>query len=184
MIGSRICGGNSQYKRNEIDFYPTPPNVTIALMKFLNLPQGTNVWEPACGEGHMVQALEACGMCVKGTDISHGEDFLEMPLPRDISWIITNPPFSIADKFIERAAKHGTPFAFLLKSQYWHAAKRYKLFEQNPPAYILPLTWRPDFCFKKRGGGSPLMDVMWCVWLPCQDRHTQYTPLQKPKEET
>lgn len=41
-------------------------------------------------------------------------------------WIITNPPFSLAEAFIRRAAELGKPFAFLLKSQYWNATCRMK----------------------------------------------------------
>ena len=32
LIGSRICGGNTAYKRNASDFYPTPPEATQALL--------------------------------------------------------------------------------------------------------------------------------------------------------
>ena len=54
MLGSRIAGGNTAYFRNKSDYYPTPPEVTQALLNFLNLRPGTKVWEPACGDGHMV----------------------------------------------------------------------------------------------------------------------------------
>ena len=52
---SRINGGNSVTGRRASDFYPTPPEATIALMQFLNLPIGMRIWEPACGQGHMVR---------------------------------------------------------------------------------------------------------------------------------
>ena len=83
-------------------------------------------------------------------------------------------------------AELGKPFAFLLKSQYWNATCRRKLFDEIPPSYILPLTWRPDFFFKKRmpgEKGSPLMDVMWCVWLTPwkNDIQTVYRPLTRPE---
>ena len=96
-----------------------------------------------------------------------------------MEWIITNPPFSLAEQFIRRSGEHKIPFAMLVKSQYWHAIKRFFLFYENKPAYILPLTWRPDFLFKTRGSGSPLMDVMWCVWIPGATK-TEYRPLLKP----
>lgn len=48
------------------------------------------------------------------------------------------------------------------------------------PSYILPLTWRPDFLFKERGNGSPLMDVMWCVWCGEICEKTIYVPLTRP----
>lgn len=179
LIGSRICGGNTAYKRNASDYYPTPPEVTQALLNFLDLPKGTSIWEPACGEGHMVDVMQNNGLQVVGTDLWMGVDFLNAELPEEVSWIITNPPFSQAEQFIRKCAQHGRPFALLLKSQYWHAAKRVSLFFDITPAFVLPLTWRPDFLFKKRGAGSPLMDVAWCVWLP-GDNKTEYIPLRRP----
>ena len=184
LIGSRICGGNTAYKRNQSDFYPTPPEATQALLDFLDLPQKTTVWEPACGEGHMVEVIEKNDLRVIATDIQTGTDFLKAEMPKGVDWIITNPPFSLSEQFIRKAHAHDVSFAMLLKSQYWHAARRVNLFLDTKPSYVLPLTWRPDFLFKTRGKGSPLMDVMWCVW--CKDEfktyNTTYIPLTRPKE--
>lgn len=58
LQASRIAGGNTAYKRAASDFYPTPPDVTIALMRFLGLDKSTRIWEPACGGGHMVRVME------------------------------------------------------------------------------------------------------------------------------
>ena len=190
---SQIMGGNGAKARKASDLYPTPPEVTVALMRFLKLPAGTDIWEPACGQGDMVEALRNCGMLVYGTDIRSGQDFLKTYAPhytdKSIDWIITNPPFSLADEFIRHAAEIGKPFAMLLKAQYWHAAKRAQLFREIPPSYVLPLTWRPDFLFKERNGkkgASPLMDVMWCVWLTPQMQGVQtvFKPLVRPEKVT
>lgn len=187
LQASRISGGNSATGRRQSDFYPTPPEATIALLQFLDLPGETVVWEPACGEGDMVRAIWGFGLHCYGTDINEGQDFLTYRNEEAFDWIITNPPFSLAEAFIRCAAKIGKPFAMLLKSQYWHAAKRAQLFHEIPPSYVLPLTWRLDFLFKERNGkkgASPLMDVMWCVWLTPQRQgeQTTYQPLEKPRE--
>lgn len=183
QLGSRISGGNTAYKRNESDFYPTPPDVTFALLDFLMLPCGrTVVWEPACGEGHMVNQIKKMGYDVFGTDIKTGTDFLIADPPRYFTWIITNPPFSLSEQFIRRCWELKRPFALLLKSQYWHAKRRVSLFRECTPSWVLPLTWRPDFCFGKRGGGSPLMDVMWCVWDQRAPVGTTYIPLERPNK--
>lgn len=184
LQASRISGGNSARGRRQADFYPTPPEVTVALLQFLNLPKSTTIWEPAAGEGDMAGVLQTYFETVYTTDILDGTDFLKSSIDA-ADWIITNPPFSLAEDFIRRAAKMEKPFAFLLKSQYWHASKRMALFEDIPPSYILPLTWRPDFFFKERendNSGSPLMDVMWCVWLTPWMKNVQtiYQPLQRP----
>ena len=184
LQASRISGGNSARGRRQADFYPTPPEATVALLQFLNLPKNTTIWEPAAGEGDMSDVLQTCFETVYTTDILDGTDFLKSSIDA-ADWIITNPPFSLAEDFIRHAAKIEKPFAMLLKSQYWHASKRLALFEDIPPSYILPLTWRPDFFFKERengNSGSPLMDVMWCVWLTPWMRNVQtiYRPLPRP----
>lgn len=177
VAASRIVGGNTAYKRAASDLYPTPADATQALLDFLKLPAGTTIWEPACGENHMVDVMKANGYNVIATDIQSGIDFLHTD-NKECDWIITNPPFSLADQFITRCIQSKKPFALLLKSQYWHAKKRLGLFRSFPPCFVCPLTWRPDFMFKQRGKGSPLMDVMWVVWGGTHD--TRYIPLERP----
>lgn len=183
LCGSRICGGNTAYKRNKSDFYPTPPDATISILDFLEIPKDQKIWEPACGKNHMVNAIKKCGYDVIGTDIQTGADFLIEDTPDGIDWIITNPPFSKSESFIMRCIESNLPFALLLKSQYWHAKRRLKLFREFPPKYILPLSWRPDFLFGERGSGSPLMDVMWCVWDPEFVGWPSYVVLDRPEHD-
>lgn len=177
ITATQIIGGNPQKARPETDFYPTPQEVTFALLDFLDIPKREIIWEPACGEYDMANAIKAAGYSVCASDILQGYDFLTEP-KKACDWIITNPPFSLSDKFIKRCVEHGKPFALLLKSQYWHAKKRRDLFMENPPRYVLPLTWRPDFLFKQTGKRhAPLMDVMWCVWEPQYRGLPIYLPL-------
>lgn len=186
QLGSRIACGNTAYGRREGDFYPTPREVTEALVQSpaRGLFDGKTIWEPACGEGHMSYALELRGFKVFSSDISDvcygvgGADFLAQH-KRQGDFIITNPPFVVSEQFIRHCIELGGNFALLLKSQYWHALKRYELFMSFPPEFVMPLTWRPDFLFKTRGG-SPLMDVIWCVWGDKPAETTKFVPLLKP----
>jgi len=79
---SDILANRSAKDRRKLDFYPTPPDVTHALMQFLNLPR-SKIWECACGEGHMAKVIEEYGHKVIATDIRHtgygigGRDFLQ-----------------------------------------------------------------------------------------------------------
>jgi hypothetical protein len=173
-------GGKSQ--RRENDFYPTPWEATVALLKEVKFPR--RVWEPACGDGAIYRVLDAFGHAVICSDIcpgmngAHARDFLvyDEPIGNHMDAIITNPPFKLAAPFIEMAAEYGVPFAFLLKTQFWHAANRLPLFNEIPPTQVLPLTWRLDFT----GGGAPTMDCAWFVWgIPGQ----AYKPLPKPRPE-
>ena len=170
-------------KRHKNDFYPTPPECTIALLDYLEslgyLKKRHTIWEPACGAYNMVNVMKDRGYNVIASDITLGQDFLTTDLEEEYSWIITNPPFNLAEQFIRKSAECKKPFAMLLKSQYWHSAKRRKLFEEHQPSFVLPLTWRPDFI----GIGASMLDMIWCVWLGTNG-FTFYEPLAKPKETT
>lgn len=176
MDAVKIVGAKGNRRPN--DFYPTPKECVYALVDEIYIPRSARIWEPACGEGAIINALADKGYNnTFGTDIQTGTDFLEENIS-DADMIITNPPFSLAEQFIRHASELQIPFAYLLKIQYWNSAKRKKLFEDIPPSYIFPLTWRPDFT----GQGNSLMDMMWCVWFPHGSSVTIYKPLGKPKE--
>lgn len=180
---ANIIGAGKKEDRSHMDFYPTPSDVTIALMDFLQLPK-CKIWEPACGDGAMAKVISRYGHVVWPTDIRDTDyswrqhDFLKTVDKLDFDAIITNPPFNIANKFIIQALKSAPVVAMLLKSQYWHAAGRTNLFNKFPPAYVMPLTWRPDFL----SGGAPQMDVLWTVWKS-GDTITKYYPLAKPRHQ-
>lgn len=171
MIKQNLMLGNTGDRR-EHDFYPTPADVTIALMDFLKLDP-CKIWEPAAGNGAMVKVLQSYGHEVIATDLQTGDDFLRTIGMADA--IITNPPFNLSQDFIVKALQDAPIVAMVLKSQYWHAKKRHDLFKQNPPAWILPLTWRPDF----GGGGAPVMEIQWTVWIK-GNTDCKYVPLEKP----
>jgi hypothetical protein len=167
MTGMNLANGSKVSKRRDLDFYPTPPDVTHALMRFLNL-NSCRVWEPACGDGAMSKVIEEYGNTVYSTDLRSegvygkgGVDFLKSEYPADA--IITNPPFNVSEDFIVHAVNRAPLVAMLLKSQYWHAKRRTDLFNAIPPTWVLPLNWRPDF-MKGERGGAPTMEVAWTVW--------------------
>ena len=187
MITAALANGGVKEFRRELDFYPTPPDVTHALMRFLNLPICETIWEPACGIGSMSEVIKSYGYSVISTDLrdtgygTGGKDFLTEN--KICSAIITNPPFNKSEEFIRHALKQAPIVAMVLKSQYWHAKKRISLFKDHPPAYVLPLTWRPDFLFDQRENGakgSPTMEVHWTVWI-AGDTDTKYRLLSKPQ---
>jgi len=182
-----MIGGGKKENRKENDFYPTPPNVTHALMKFLHsecdfiFDHALKIHEPACGSGEMSEAIKSYGHDVYSSDINteYGEvaNFLD---PSENLWfgfdaIITNPPFNLSEPFINKALNEARIVCMLLKSHYWHAKKRFELFERNTPKFILLLTWRPDF----DGRGAPTMDLLWTVWIKGYGEGCKYKPLTK-----
>lgn len=158
----------------------TPPEAVQALMEaeYLYIPEV--VWEPACGDGAISKVLEQCSRRVASSDIRDtgyglaGVDFLLAQ--KQVPAIITNPPFSLAHKFIAHAMTLAPYVAFLLKIQYWNSKNRRALYNAMPCARIYPLTWRLDFT----GQGAPPMDCAWYVWDRDRWGERIFQPLPKP----
>lgn len=176
----KIIGANPAEGRRASDVYPTPPEVTEALLRHQTV-WGT-IWEPAAGDGDLADVLEKHVNRVIRSDIRTGTDFLTFNAEMAFDWIITNPPFSHAEEFIRKCMTYNKPFALLLKSQFWHAAKRKDLFYEWQPCAVMPLTWRPNFLFKERQKAAPLMDVMWCVWMPDKKNYSMYMPIGRTEK--
>ena len=60
---------DSGYERVPQEFYPTPDWVIEALAEYVVL-EGRQVWEPACGDGRMAEALKRAGATVYASDIA------------------------------------------------------------------------------------------------------------------
>ena len=137
------------YARIPRDLYPTPAWVIAALAEHVDFHNLT-VWEPACGDGRMSEALNLAGCSrVYSTDIvDYGYagqdkilDFLsgEPKLPGSRG-IVTNPPFGkrgkLAEAFIEaglrRIASHGGFLALLLPHEFDCAQSRRRFFGDCP----------------------------------------------------
>ena len=94
-------------EREAHDFYATDP---IALEKFLDESgiELNNVWECACGQGHLAEVLKERNLLGKATDLidrGYGETEVNFYYSSEI-WegdILTNPPYGDALKFCEHA---------------------------------------------------------------------------------
>jgi hypothetical protein len=152
----------SGYERKARDAYETPRWVTECLLP--HIPERiTSVWEPAAGTGRMVAVL-ASRFTVAATDIDCGRDFLT-ERKSDYPAIITNPPYSLADKFIGHALHLTQPIggyvAMLLRCDYDHAASRRYLFDR-PFAKKIVLTKRIRWI--EGSTGSPSFNHAWLIW--------------------
>ena len=118
------------------DKFYTPPIALRPLLPYLR-PEW-RIWEPCCGGGAIVTELCSKGFDVFGTDIvePHGRDFLTWE-PAHFDAIVTNPPFSCKDNFIERAYSLCKPFALLLPLHSLGGKARQALYRQHGIEIIL-----------------------------------------------
>ncbi len=126
------------------DDFPTPPWATRGLLEHIigdHTLSGLNCLEPACGAGHMAKVLKEYFKTVHSSDAfsyGYGEirDFVERPYENDsFDWVITNPPFRLAEDFVRLAlpiARKGV--AILARTVFLESVGRYRgIFQEAPP---------------------------------------------------
>src|SRR5260221_6023606 len=72
-------------RRDDLDLWPTPPCLTAALVQHVlpTLPPAP-IWEPAAGDGHLVDALITAGRKVIASDIQRQRlQFLQLDYLND-----------------------------------------------------------------------------------------------------
>ena len=164
LFSSSVAAQRRPGSRHDRDYFPTPPWATRAVLPILRRIDpdiGLRViWEPAAGQGHMAVPLAESGAVVVASDIEvrpwaaaardallqTGGALVPVPLDflkaRDITvaadWVITNPPFNRAAKFVARGlevAHRGV--AVLVRTAWAEGAGRYEsLFRDRPPTLI------------------------------------------------
>ena len=111
------------------DDFQTPPYALKPLLPYLD--KDWVIWEPACGHGYLVDELERLEFLVLASDL-HAEpsvDFLTRYV--DYDCVITNPPYSLKQQFLERCYENGRPFALLLPLTTFETGKRQALFREH-----------------------------------------------------
>lgn len=175
---------------DSLDYFPTPPWAVRALCEHLDTwgsIGAASCWEPACGSGDMVRALKGYFGKVAGSDVhDYGgpdqdevADFLFPALPALADgwpagapdWIITNPPFRLAEAFALRALElAGEGVALLVRTSFLEGIGRHeRLFARFPPEWILQFTERvPMVKGRLDGSASTATAYCWIVWAqPC-----------------
>lgn len=159
---------------DSLDDFPTPPWATRALCEHLQIGGDiTTCREPAANRGHMVRPLREYFGSVEASDIhDYGagfglQDYLFGPAPATVDWTITNPPFKLAEQFIERAlATSEEGVAMIVRSAFLEGVGRYdRLFRINPPSHVLQFTERVVMHKGKLAPkGSTATAYCWLVW--------------------
>ena len=157
--------------REENDFYATDPD---ALVSLLNKEEFNHkIWEPAVGCGHLAQLLKDNGYIVRCSDIiDRGYpntkiiDFLSYD-GLFIGDILTNPPYSKAIPFINKAMnifEKARRLIMLLKIQFLEGGKRGILFEQYPPEKIYVFCDRVECAKNGEFSGGSAVAYAWFIW--------------------
>jgi hypothetical protein len=154
-------------KRHPYDAYSTPKWCTEAIAKQIVWGKDATILEPCAGEGAIADVLcryphQSVGCMDINPDcrMGNGVDFLTYEDDEIVDFIITNPPFALAQEFVEKALTLANCTIMLLRLNFLASKTRKEFWEKHPPTAIHVLTKRPSFT----GKGTDATDYAWFVW--------------------
>lgn len=146
-MGKNFSANNVTGKRKKSDFYETPYSLTRQFIekaideRIFNTQQ--QVLEPAAGNGAIVNVLKdywESSLIHAYDKVVDGKDFRDEHV--SYPYIITNPPFSRALQFINKAKEVvGQTFAYLLPLSYLHGKARYDALTYRDEVFPLSRVW-------------------------------------------
>lgn len=146
--------------RRDRDLYMTPRKAFDPMLPFIK-DLKCPVWEPACGDGRLVNWMNEYDITADGSDIDRGIDYLSVNDPTYC--IVTNPPFSLAFEFCKHAVSHSDHVFLLLRLNFLASRKRFDWFRKHEPSALFVLSERPSFT---EDGHTDATDYAWFYWGP------------------
>lgn len=186
--GARALMGSRHEPDDSLDYFPTPPWATRALMEHVFPQLGIaptdlhSATDTACGEGHITGVLQEYFPAVTGSDIfdysvdgrsppawAGQQDYLAPDAIADEDWIITNPPFDEkAELFTLRAIEQARiGVAIFARVQWLDTIGRYeRIFSQCPPTLMAFFAERvPLVKGRWDPEASTATAYMWLLWV-------------------
>jgi len=184
--------GRGERLGGEHDNFETPAWCVRRLLEAVTLPAGTWV-EPGAGNGAIIKAVNSCArtlmwqaieirpecqgaLLATGADVVTIGDFLTTGVDPSASVVIGNPPFALAERFIERAFElcPRAVVVFLLRLNFAAGEKRQAFMERTRPSvYVLPN--RPPFTRNAAGKfATDSTEYAWFVWPPSRIRGSSW----------
>lgn len=176
--GDNISATNRGGKRVKSDFYSTPIPVIKHFLKNYKLKDG-DILEPSAGNGNFIKALiedgyknnitaielrkEEYDNLISIADNVIIQDFLTYIPAKQFATIIGNPPYSLAQEFLEHCfaiSDVDTEIIMLLRTAFLESKKRYNFWQKHPVSNLYVLSQRPSFT----GKGTDATSYAWFIW--------------------
>jgi len=151
---------NRGAKRVANDFYPTPGYTIDSMLNLINWNEVNTFLEPCKGDNAIYNKVPDT-VDKHWCELSLGRDYLESIESQEYDLIVTNPPFSIADQFIQKSLSESKTVCYLLRLNYFGAQKRNKWWNEiGTPNKLLVLSRRPKFINNQ----ADATEYAWFCW--------------------
>lgn len=144
-------------ERRAYDVYETPEECVDALFRLVPVDISKKYLEPCRASGRIYNRLpigSAWG------EIREGVDYLQTTYPK-VDFVITNPPYSLAQEFVDKALTEAPVVIMLLRLGFLESNKRKEWLNENKPTSLIVLSKRPSFTGDGKTDGS---GYAWFVW--------------------
>ena len=161
------------------DKHYTQPEVAAAivnrLVQYGDIQPGDRVLDPCVGLAAFSSAVKALNVAKlvrtidqdSTVDADVHNDFLQVPIRGEsFNLIVSNPPFSLAQEFVEKAidwCDPGGTVAFLLLLQFLGSNGRADFFRKYPPSTVDVMRPRPSFA---ADGSTDMREYALFRWCP------------------
>ena len=155
--------------RADRDFYVTPAWAVLAIAPHVRL--AGVVVDPCAGDGAILLALREHdpALDVRGIEIDAARATLAgavcadaLAYPWQAGAVVMNPPFALAQAFVERACASTLGDVAVLMRLGMLAGQKRTAFWRGHPADVFVLSRRPSFT----GGGTDSADYAWFLFGP------------------
>jgi hypothetical protein len=184
---SALVTGNRRSPLSERgdDLYETPTVVTEALLRVEDLPH--RIWEPAAGRGAIVNVLRGRGHDVVATDlVDYGipgqearRDFLLERAQDGVGAIVTNPPYKLADQFVEHALKLCPRVIMLLRLAFLESVRRTPILDSGHLARVHVFKRRAPMMHREGWTGPKITSALAFAWFVWDRSHSGPTTLHR-----
>lgn len=169
--------------REPCDTYITPRATIERLLEKYVLPAGATVLDPCCASGELLttlhelrpdlrlvgfelreearadlEALRADGVIV-GYEIGAFNELAKQLPNGAVDFIVSNPPYSLAQEFIETAERITKVAIWLLRLNFVGSKRRHALMARTRPG-LITLSNRPSFT----KGGTDATEYSWMIF--------------------
>jgi len=160
------------------DEFGTPKESILPLIPYLK--KEWLIWECAWGKGSLAKHLERAGFNVIGeSDVN----FLETKeVDESIDCIVTNPPYSLKDEFIEMCYSHNKPFALLMPLTALEGKRRGALYRKYGIQLLVP-NKRINFITPSGKGSGAWFQTAWFCWKLNLPKDLNFVELNKQNKE-
>lgn len=144
-------------ERRAFDLYETPQWAVDALLEIVPIRKDWTYMEPCRASGRFYNQMpigSAWG------EIREGVDYLDTDYGH-VDCIITNPPYSLAQEFVEKAHKDADVVIMLLRLGFLESSKRFDFWGEYPVDHLITLSKRPSFTGDGKTDGAGYAYFIW-----------------------